>query len=632
MHRLLPLLLLFVVACRARTAGTVAEPPTTAAAIDIHSFARPQQVEVDHFGLQLDVDFTTRTLHGTATFRITRHDREAPLRLDTRGLDVSAIEVVATSDAPAVDERLADVQAAWKPTTWKLHDAIEHLGRGLEITLPDETVLVRIHYRTVPDATGLQWLSPEQTADRVAPFLYTQSQAIHARSWFPCQDSPGIRSTHDALIRTPAPTRALMAAQAIEGGAPGSFAFVMHEPVPAYLVALAAGNVEFAALGERSGVWAEPSMVAGAAHEFADVERMLVAIEALYGPYRWGRYDVLVLPPSFPFGGMENPRLTFATPTIIAGDRSLVSLIAHELAHSWSGNLVTNATWQDLWLNEGFTVYLERRIIESLFGRERADMDAVLGHEDLVVAFDELGPDDERLRIELTGRDPDLGLSDVAYEKGALLLHALERAHGREAFDRFLARWFAEHAFGSVTTEQFEASARTLGPPLAGEAAVDLDAWIHAPGLPAGAVIPKAAAFDRVDEALAAFVAGTIDGARLPTMDWVPQQWLHFLRGLPRGIGAKRLAEIEAKHRLSGSTNREILAQWLEVAVREGHRESDAALESFLLTIGRRKFVLPLYQALVTAGRGEDARKIFARARAGYHPITQASVDALLAG
>jgi hypothetical protein len=633
-HRLLPLLVLWLVGCPARTERPVTRAPA-AVSVDRHSFARPHEVAVAHFGLRLDVDFATRTLGGTATIRVVRRDRGAPLRLDTRGLDITQVELAPVSSA----ERIATLEAGWFPTTFALHDPVEHLGRGLEIQLPPQEVLVRVHYTTSPDASGLQWLSPEQTGDRAAPFLYSQSQAIHARSWFPCQDSPGVRSTHDAVIRTPSPTRALMAAEAIEGDGrdpnDGRWAFVMREPVPAYLVALAVGKVEFASLGERSGVWAEPSMLPRAAYELADTERMLTAIEALYGPYRWGRYDVLVLPPSFPFGGMENPRLTFATPTIIAGDRSLVSLIAHELAHSWSGNLVTNATWEDLWLNEGFTVYIERRIIEALFGRERADMDAVLGHEDLVAAFAELDDRDEHLRIDLAGRDPDLGLSDVAYEKGAMLLHALERAYGREAFDRFLLAWFDAHAFGSVTTEELEAAVRdSLGrePLVAGASAVDLAAWIHAPALPAGTKPPEAAAFARVDAALADLVAGKLTAAALPSKDWVPQQWLHFLRGLPTGLGKARLAELDTAHALSRSTNYEILAQWLEVAVREGHRDADAALEEFLVQIGRRKFVLPLYQALIAAGRSDDAKRIFGRARAGYHPITQASVDSLLAG
>ncbi len=644
MSRALPLLLVLLVAwplpwiagCH-RTAASTPPMTTMPAGPDPHSVARPTEVRVWHFGLDLDVDFAARTLAGTITLAVQRDDLRAPLRLDTRALTIERVEV-ATAPTPLrrEDVVLVGLDAPWREATWHIGAADRHLGAGLQIDLDPGVDLVRITYHTAPEASGLQWLTPEQTGDHAAPFLYSQSQAIHARSWFPCQDSPGIRASYDARVRAPAPTVALMAADPIGPRATpadgGAQAFAMRQPIPAYLVALAVGRVEFRALGERTGVWAEPSMLDRAAKEFADIERMLDAIEGLYGPYRWGRYDVLVLPPAFPFGGMENPKLTFATPTIIAGDRSLVSLVAHELAHSWSGNLVTNATWADLWLNEGFTVYIERRIIEALFGRERADMDAVLGRQDLDEAFAELGADDQRLRLSLVGRDPDEGLSDVAYEKGALLLRALEEAYGRAAFDPFLLAWFEGHAFGSVTTVEFEAfAAEHLPPaPLPGRTPVDLHAWLDAPGVPASAPVPRAAAFDAIDAVVPAFVAGDLAASALPQAGWTPQQWLHFLRALPEDTALERLVALDAAFGLTRSTNAEILAQWLELSIRHGHHGADAALESFLLTIGRRKFLMPLYRALLTADRGDEARRIFARARAGYHPITQASLDELL--
>lgn len=633
--RFLLAFLMLVAACHPRTEP---EGPTAGATMtvgpDEHSYARPAEVRVRHFGLRLGVDFEARVLDGSITLLVERADRGAPLHLDTRGLSIAKVEVArAEGVIDLTRARLAAIEAPWRTASWRLGALDQHLGQGLAIPLADDVNLVRIHYRTAPDASGLQWLAPAQTADGTAPFLYSQSQAIHARSWFPCQDSPGIRTTYDAIITTPAGVRALMAADPVAHGETDRHAFEMRQAIPAYLVALAVGKVEFAALGERTGVWAEPSVLAAATAEFGDIERMLGAIEALYGPYRWGRYDVLVLPPAFPFGGMENPKLTFATPTIIAGDRSLVSLVAHELAHSWSGNLVTNATWADLWLNEGFTVYIERRIIEALFGRERADMDAVLGRQDLTEAFAELGVDDQRLRLQLGGRNPDDGLSDVAYEKGALLLRALEESYGREVFDPFVLAWFEQHAFGSVTTAQFEAFAAEHlldEPTLPGRARVDLAAWLDAPGVPPGAPVPHAVAFDRVDAMVAKFVAGELDASRLTTTDWTPQQWLHFLRALPATTAVERLAALDERHGLSRSGNAEILAQWLEVGVRGGYRGVDRALETFLGTIGRRKFLMPLYRVLLDTGRGEEARRIFAAARPGYHPITQQSLDELL--
>lgn len=613
---------------------------------DLHSFARPDQVVVRHMGLEWTVSFEDRRLVGTATLGVERLDPAAPLRLDTRGLEIMDVETQprpAGAGAGALAP-LAGLGGPWAVTSWRLGPPDPILGRALEIELPPGADLVRVRYRTVPEASGLQWLGPEQTAEGTDPFLYSQSQAIHARSWIPCQDSPGVRVTYDAVVRVPqgfgAEDRvALMSARRVEAPdlGPGEHRFEMPQPIPAYLVALAVGRVEFEPLGERTGVWAEPSVRPLAAREFADVERMIEVAESLYGPYRWERYDVLVLPPAFPFGGMENPRLTFATPTILAGDRSLVSLVAHELAHSWSGNLVTNATWEDLWLNEGFTVYIERRIVEALYGPGRAEMEAMLGRQDL---DDELAalryPGDSRLHVDLRGRDPDEGLSDVAYEKGALLLRELEESYGRAAFDPFVRKWFDAHAFTSVDGREFEAFlARELvaaGEPLPGKRAARPHAWIHEEGVPEGAPQPRSDAFAEVDAAIAELVGGKRRAKALLTAGWTPHHWLHFLRGLPADLPASVLAELDDAYSLTASGNAEILAQWLEVSVLRGYAAADPRLEQFLRTVGRRKFLEPLYSALLAAGRKPDAVRIYERARAGYHPITQGSIDRLLAG
>lgn len=614
---------------------------------DLHSFSRPDEVVVRHLGLDWTVSFEERRLAGSATLWVERHDPTAPLRLDTRALDIERVEVGTRPAAAAL--RLARVEGvAWAPAEHSLGPVDPILGRSLAVELPAGADLVRIHYRTSPAASGLQWLSPAQTADGTDPFLYSQSQAIHARSWIPCQDSPGVRVTYDAVVVVPqvegAEDRvALMSARRVEPAAlapapaPGEHLFEMPQPIPAYLVALAVGRVEFEPLGERSGVWAEPSVRPLAAREFADVERMMAVTESLYGPYRWERYDVLVLPPAFPFGGMENPRLTFATPTILAGDRSLVSLVAHELAHSWSGNLVTNATWEDLWLNEGFTVYIERRIVEALYGPGRAEMEAMLGRQDLDEELAGLRhPGDSKLHVDLRGRDPDEGLSDVAYEKGALFLLELEESYGREAFDPFVRKWFDAHAFTSVDGPEFEAFLErelvSVAEPRPGKQAARPDAWIRGEGVPEGAPRPRSDAFAEVDAAIVELAGGRLRATGLPTKGWTPHQWLHFLRGLPADLPARVLGELDDAFALTRSGNAEILAQWLEVAVLRGYAPADARLEQFLRTVGRRKFLEPLYTALLTAGRKADAVRIYGQARAGYHPITQHTLDRLLAG
>lgn len=629
-----------LVGCRPTPAPSVAPPasvseeevagPQSSKAGDVHSVARPDEVVVAHTGFDLSVDFGAQVLRGTATIEVERHDPEAPLMLDVRDIDVRSVQVGTVGDL----RPLAGANVPWSEAEYAVDDA--EFGQALRVTLPEGVDAVRVEYATAPGASGLQWLAPEQTADGTDPFLYTQSQAIHARSWIPCQDTPGVRSTFDAVVHVDGGLTALMAAQTVPSEEAGVFRFAMEQPIPSYLVAMGVGKVKFAELGPRSGVWAEPSVLDRAVSEFGNVEQMIDAVEGLYGPYRWGRYDILVLPPAFPFGGMENPRLTFATPTILAGDRSLVALIAHELAHSWSGNLVTNASWEDIWLNEGFTVYVERRVMESLYGREREEMEAMLGKQDLAMELAELPEPDQRLATDLAGRDPDDGLTNVPYEKGALLLRLLEETYGREAFDPFLQKWFTEHAFTSVRTEDFEAFVKAelieKHAPVAGRAPVDLDAWIHEPGMGPGAPSPQSAAFDEVDHALKAVLEGKVHVSKLDTKGWTPHEWLHFLRALPESFSPEDMALLDETFGFTKSSNAEILAQWLEVAVRRRYRQADAALETFLLSVGRRKFLTPLYRALIESGREADAKRIYAEARAGYHPITQRTLDALVRG
>ena len=404
---------------------------------DPHSYANPETFRVRHVDLELEVSFERRRLEGTVTLAFDRLQPGEFLTLDSRDLQIHFVH--------------ASENGAWfSPVPYTIGPRDPILGSAVQIRLQPAHRFVRIAYATSPDATGLQWLDPPQTASHRFPFLFTQSQEIHARSWIPLQDTPAIRVTFSARIKTAPGLRVVMGAGPHPGGNLGGFAsFEMPLPIPAYLIALAVGDLDFAETGPRTGVFAEPSLLAGAAYEFAETERMLQAAEELYGPYRWGRYDILVLPPSFPFGGMEIPKVSFLTPTMIAGDRSLVSLVAHELAHSWSGNLVTNATWSDFWLNEGFTTYIEQRIVEKMYGPERAAMEEVLRRSELEREMAGLEPRDQILHINLDGRDPDEGSTRVPYEKGALFLKTLENATGRRRFDNFLNSYFEHFAFCS---------------------------------------------------------------------------------------------------------------------------------------------------------------------------------------
>jgi aminopeptidase N len=605
----------------AKTASPAPPSPVPAVAEtpqDPHSFSRPDEVAVEHLVLDLVVDFNRRQLTGRASLRLTNRTGAGRLHLDTRDLEIRRV---------TLDDGKAEAR-------FELGDEVKFLGRPLTVEIAPETRWVNIEYATKPAAAALQWLTPEQ-AGSPHPFLYTQSQAILARTWAPCQDTPGVRMTYEATIRAP---RGLMAVMSAENparkSADGVYRFKMPQPIPSYLLALAVGDLEFRPLGASSGVYALPDVVERAAWELADTQRMIAAAERLYGPYKWGRYDVLVLPASYPFGGMENPRLTFATPTILAGDRSLVSLVAHELAHSWSGNLVTNATWNDFWLNEGFTTYFEGRIMEAVYGRPYFDMLAVLGRHDLEDTLKDLGPDspDTRLHLDLAGRDPDDGMNEVAYEKGALFLRLLEEALGREKLDRFLRTYFDAFAFRSMDTARFveHLKGQLLGGDEALVQRLQIDAWIHSPGLPANAPQPRSEAFAPVDRAVQSVAAGA-PAAQISTAGWTTHHWLHFIRNLPPRLDSQRMADLDAAFHFSASGNAEILSAWLVKVIDSHYEPAYPALERFLTTVGRRKFLKSLYTELAKTPAGaEMALRIYEKARPGYHSVSQNTVDEIL--
>lgn len=601
----------------------VADPGTLTDVRDVHSHAVPSEARVTHVALDLAPDFERHVLSGRASLTVERAAGADSVVLDVDGLDIRGV---------------ADASGQPLEHTLGARDSI--LGAPLSVRLPEDGDVIVIEYATSPDAAAVQWLEPSQTSGGRLPFLFTQGQAILTRTWVPTQDSPGIRQTYEAVIRVPAGMRAVMSADMLTpDGEPANgrtaYRFRMEQPIPPYLFALAVGDLEFREIGPRSGVWAEPAVAAAAAAEFEEVEAMIDAAERLYGPYRWGRYDILVLPPSFPFGGMENPRLTFATPTILAGDRSLVSLIAHELAHSWSGNLVTNATWNDFWLNEGFTTYIESRLMEELRGPEYADMLRQLGRQDLQETVEELGgpqSPDTRLQIELEGRNPDDGMTDIAYEKGAAFLHTVESVVGRERLDAFLRDYFDRLAFQPMTSERFvQHLDETL---FAGDESaanrVRAQQWIYRPGLPDNMPPVRAAAFDRVDAQATAFVGGAVP-EDLETSAWSTHEWLRFLRALPDSLSQEQLTALDRTFDLTDTGNSEILFAWLRIAIRNRYEPALPALERFLTSQGRRKFIAPLYQDLMNTSWGQDrARQIYERARPGYHAVTRSTVDGIV--
>lgn len=576
---------------------------------DYHSFANPEQIKVSHLELDITADFAARILSGEAKLHFKRiSEGSDTLILDSRELTISKV----TSNGAELEFTLGESDPA--------------LGTSISIKLPADVNTVTVSYQTSPSASGVQWLTPEQTAGKQHPFLFTQAQAIHARSFIPLQDSPQVRMTYDAIIRTPQELVAVMSASNDpDAERDGVYEFSMPQPIPSYLIALAIGDLEFKAMGKRTGVYAESSILAAAAAEFADTESMLIETEKRFGPYSWDRYDLLILPPSFPFGGMENPRLSFITPTVIAGDKSLVALIAHELAHSWSGNTVTNATWRDLWLNEGFTTYLTYRIMEIIYGTDRFNMEAVLGYQDLQADITALKPDDQIMAIDLRGRDPDDVFSNIPYEKGALFLREIEQKVGRQNFDQFLVRYFEDFAFESITTDQFITYIQTN---LIDKHPTQLNLnrikqWIFEPGIPEDAPIPESNAFVLVDEARQAWLSGNLAAKDIRTQNWTVHEWLYFLNNLPELLGKDQLVELDSAFNLTQSSNNEIAHSWLLISIKNWYEPAFDRLHNYLVSIGRNKLVKPLYRALADTEEGKVmARKAFEQAKSGYHPLT----------
>lgn len=630
---LIPLAVALAAGCSKEPAAPTAAPaaqPSADTAVkavnrshDESSYAEPDKVVIKDLGLDLKLDFDSKQIGGTATYTLEWKDKEAKqLVLDTRELTIEKVEAVAADGTTA-------------PLQFVLAPADKVFGSKLTIEAPEQPGKVLVTYHTAPTASGLQWLEPSMTEGKQLPFMFSQSQAIHARSWVPLQDTPSVRFTYSAHVASRPDVMVLMSADNDPKAArDGDYTFKMPQPIPSYLLAIAAGDLVFEPISGRSGVWAEPTMVGKAAKEFEDTEKMIGAAEKLYGEYRWGRYDMLVLPPSFPFGGMENPRLTFATPTVIVGDKSLVSLVAHELAHSWSGNLVTNSSWKDIWLNEGFTTYVQGRITEALYGQEMAEMEREIDQNDLLAEVKDMSPADQALALPpLTERDPDEALSNVAYVKGSWFLQFLEQRFGREVFDPFLRGWFDDHAFQSANTDQFvEYLKKNLLSKKPGAVTdAELKAWLDEPGIPAFATKARSRNFSIVDTARIAWQgSGKLPSAQI-TSEWGTQEWVHFIDGMGKTLPVDKLAALDQAYKFTGTANGEIAMRWYPLAIRSGYLEANEAAGAFIERVGRRKLILPIYAELVKTPEGlAFAKAAFEKAKPSYHPITTASVQDML--
>ena len=582
--------------------------------MDMHTLSNYQDLPILNTHLELSANFQEKKLKGSVTHRFDENRKVDLLKLDTKYLKIDSIQ-----------------DGNGNSLEYSFGEFDELLGSALSVILNSQSNEVVIFYETTTKSEALDWLLPNQTAGKTFPFMYTQGQSIFTRSWIPIQDTPGVRITYSAKIKTPENMMAVMsAANPQEMDTKNVYSFEMNQPIPPYLIALAVGNLEFKAIDYRTGVYAEPSMVEECANELIDMGKMVDVAEQLYGKYDWDRYDVIVLPPSFPFGGMENPRLTFATPTIIAGDRSLVSLIAHELAHSWSGNLVTNATWNDFWLNEGFTVYFERRIMEALYGRDYSEMLALLGFQDLQNQVDNSQPAMQLLRLNMKGKHPDDAMTDIAYEKGYFFLRMLEENIGRDKMDEFLKKYFKDHKFQTIVTEEFLSYLKEnlLDDNFKG---LNVEQWVFDSGIPKNCPKINSLRFKNVESSVATFLDGGAQELKVISEKWSTHEWLHFLKHLPESLSLDQMEDLDKVFNLSNSGNSEIVAVWFLQSIKNDYRPAFENLEKFLLKIGRRKFLQPLYLELSKNQEHKIwAKKVYQKARNNYHYVSFNTIDNIL--
>lgn len=609
-------------ACKQSTDKNKAQQSAAEAAFDnkdYHTLSNADSVKGTHLMLDIAVDFEQKMITGSALWDIDNPHKKNQIIFDTKDLVIDSVFLDGVTKAE-----------------YSLDKPDSVLGAALHVSITPENKSVKIYYHTTDKATALQWLSPAQTFGKQHPFLYTQSESIHARTWLPVQDGPGVRYTYDARVTVPKGLMALMSAtNPQQKSADGVYTFKMDKPIPAYLMALAVGDISFKSIDGRTGVYAEPSVLNKAYNEFTDVGKMVHTAEELYGPYRWGRYDILVLPSGFPIGGMENPKLTFCTPTILAGDKSLVNLIAHELAHNWSGNLVTNHTWNDFWLNEGFTMYFERRITEAMQGKSYTDMLWELGYQDLVATVEDLKgkPEDTHLRLNLKGRNPDDGLTDIAYEKGAHLLRLIELTVGRAKMDTFLTQYFNDNAFKTMNTKDFieYLNNHLLNQNADWKMKININEWVYNAGIPETCPRADMERFVKVDTVAKKFLAGA-KAATMPAVGWTTFEWMHFLRQMVAGnISLEQMKDLDQTYHLTQTQNSEKADLWYLLAIKTKYDPAYPAMRSFLYVTGREKFLQPLYKEMMKTAEGQKmAKEIYAVARPNYHPLTQKVVDEIV--
>jgi len=607
---------------------------------DVHSYANWKQVRTTHIHLGLEVDFHRKIFYGHADLDLEAvADNVSVVKLDTRAL---AIEEV-------VDRK------SNKPLFWTQPRHHESLGVELSIPLAAPVakgtkIELRITYSTTINSAGIQWFEPEQTAGKKHPFCYTQCEAILARTLLPCQDAPAVKAPYSVKVTCPAPL--VVACSGTPVGTPHEahgkiiYEYKQVNPIPAYLIAIVCGALVKGQVGPRSSVWSEKELLEAAVYEFSqDTEKFIQTGEEITGlKYEWGVYDMVILPPAFPYGGMENPNLTFLSASLLAGDRSLTNVVAHEITHSWSGNYTTNNSWKDFWLNEGFTVYIERIILGKMHNSlAYRDFESLIGYYDLLKTVKDLEkhPEFTKLQPDLVDIDPDEAFSKIPYEKGSLFLRYLEtKVGGLDKMLKWLKKYFYDYRFKSLSTEEmqqhflhfFTHEEKTDKGILD---SIEWEKFLKHPGLPN---FDPATVYDKslTEKCIALSKKWTEEGGKGTTpndlADFQSKQKMYFLDTLiahPTPLSHDLLKKLEETYKFSSAKNVEIVYRFLMLALASDFKEVFPQVAKFLATYGRGLYVRPLYKALKRVDH-EFAKKVFHDNRGFYHSVIRHAVSDLL--
>ncbi|RKF54402.1 Leukotriene A-4 hydrolase-like protein [Erysiphe neolycopersici] len=600
---------------------------------DPNTFSNYNQWETKHTDVNLTIDFEEHRLTGTVSLSIeslTESESEEVI-LDTSYLDIKSINIEGS-----------------KSTEWYVKDRTEPFGSPLFIKIPGgasrgSKISVDISLSTTEKCTAIQWLTPSQTSNKKFPYMFSQCQAIHNRSIFPCQDTPDVKSTYKFRIRSPLP---VVASGLFTGASnfrqkqdkkPGSLLYSFDQliPIPSYLFAIASGDIATASIGPRSFVSTGPEELSSAKWELEkDTENFIEIAENIIFSYPWTQYNVLVLPPSFPYGGMENPIFTFATPTIISGDRGNVDVIAHELSHSWSGNLVSNASWEHFWLNEGWTTYLERRIIAAVHGEPHRDFSAIIGWKALEDSIALFGSDHEftKLVVDLKGRDPDDAFSSIPYEKGFHLLYYLEKLLGKSTFDQFIPYYFKEWSYKSLDSYDFKSTLldffKSNSEAQSKLESVDWITWFHKPGLPPKPQFDTSLA-DKCYSLANQWQSEKYTPDISDILGWSANQVVVFLEQVQlfsKPLSVSQSRTMGQVYSLIESQNVEITSRYFAIGLSARDPSVYQATADLLGNVGRMKFVRPLYRKLVQVNH-QLALETFEKNKDFYHPICRAQVQ-----